>query len=339
MKLKKIIAAGVLVLAIVTAALTVRHFHRAEEQQPEYVLSYAENQAEDYPTTLGAKRFAELVEARTGGRIRIVVSAQGLLGTEKDVIQQMQFGGIDFARVSLSQLAEYIPELNVLQMPYLYTGSDHMWRVLDGRIGDEFLAEIDAYDLEGLSWYDAGARNFYSATKPITCLEDVAGMRIRVQESELMADLVEALGATAVPISYENVYSALEKGTVDGAENNWPSYESTQHYEVAKYYTIDEHTRVPEVQICSQMTWSKISEADRDIIRKCAEDSALYERELWIKREENSKKVALANGVEIEELSVKEKQKFQDAMMGVYEKYCGDDMDIIDEIIAEGRTE
>ena len=171
--------------AVLAAGLLCRHM-LVQEREPEFVFSYAENQTEDYPTTLGAKEFAKLVEKRSNGRIQILVQAEGALGTESDVIAQIQYGGIDFARVSLSQLAEYIPELNVLQMPYLYTNSDHMWKVLDGEIGDAFLAATDESELVGLSWYDAGARNFYNSKKPITCLEDMAGMRIRVQESEVM---------------------------------------------------------------------------------------------------------------------------------------------------------
>lgn len=313
-------------------------YHRLRSvRAPEFVLSYAENQTEDYPTTLGAKKFAELVEKESSGRIKILVQAGGKLGAESGVIAQMQYGGIDFARVSLSQLAEYIPELNVLQMPYLYSDSDHMWKVLDGRIGSDFLEKVSKSELIGLSWYDAGAGNFYNSKKPITCLEDMAGMRIRVQESEVMVDMVEALGATALPIPYADVYSALERGTVDGAENNWPSYEAMNHYEVAKYYTVDEHNRIPEMQICSKHTWNKLSEDDRQMILECAKESALYERKLWKEREADSKEIALKQGVEVVELSAAEKKRFQEAVMGVYEKYCADYMDVIEQIIEENN--
>lgn len=322
---------------LLVAAAAVWFYARPKETEPEFVFSYAENQAEDYPTTLGAKRFAELVEERTDGRIRILVQAEGKMGTEMEVIQQMQYGGIDFARVSLSQLATYIPELNVLQMPYLYEDSAHMWKVLDGDIGAEFLAGVGDNGLIGLSWYDAGARNFYNSKQPITCLEDMAGMKIRVQESEVMADMVEALGATAVPLGYAEVYSGLERGLIDGAENNWPSYESMNHYEVTQYYTVDEHTRVPEMQICSEYTWEKLSEEDQAIIRTCAMESALYERELWTEREETSRRTVASYGIQIVELSAEERKRFQAAVMGVYEKYCGDYMDTIDEIIAAGE--
>ena len=145
---------------VLTAGFFLYHRLRSV-RAPEFVLSYAENQTEDYPTTLGAKKFAELVEKESNGRIKILVQAEGELGAESDVIAQMQYGGIDFARVSLSQLAEYIPELNVLQMPYLYSDSDHMWKVLDGRIGSDFLEKVSKSELIGLSWYDAGARYAY----------------------------------------------------------------------------------------------------------------------------------------------------------------------------------
>ena len=197
---------------------------KEKETEPDFVLTYAENQAEDYPTTQGADKFAELVKEKTEGKVEILVNAGGSLGDEKSVIEQLQFGGIDFARVSISTVAEYIPKLNVLQMPYLYTGADHMWKVLEGPIGDDFLNSFDGSGLIALSWYDAGARSFYNSIKPIEKLEDIKGMTIRVQESELMSDTVRALGAVPVPMIYGEVYSGLQTGKVDGAENNWPSF-------------------------------------------------------------------------------------------------------------------
>lgn len=328
-----------LLLLLSAAAILFWPGKRQEEHVPEYVFTYAENQAQDYPTTLGAVKFAEMVEERTGGRIRILVYAEGVKGAENDIIRQMKFGGIDFARVSLSQLAEYVPEMNVLQLPYLYVDSAHMWRILDGEIGVSFLSYAGEYGLVGLSWYDAGARSFYTSNRPITCLEDIEGMRIRVQESDMMADMVEALGASAVKLGYADVYSGLERGIVDGAENNWPSYESMNHDEVARYFTVDEHTRVPEMQICSEKTWEKLSEEDRNIILECARESALYERKLWQERENDSKQTAILRGAEVIELSAEEKARFQAAMQGVYEKYCGDHMDIIDQIIEAGKVE
>lgn len=332
---KRWIIASVILLAAAIVAILMYYLDnkKSSEKAPEFVLLYAENQTENYPTTLGGKKFADLVYERTDGRIKIQIKYGAELGSESSVINQMKYGGVAFARVSVSQLAERIPEMNVLLLPYLYDDSAHMWRVLEGDIGDQFLEKAGNYDLVGLSWYDAGARNFYSSDKPITSVEDCEGMNIRVQESTMMADMISALGANPVEIVYSDVYSALEQGIVDAAENNWPSYESMNHYKVAKYYTIDEHVRVPEMQICSEAVWNMLSDSDKEIIKECAEESALYERQLWIQREERSKKKAIESGTLVTTLTAEEKKKFRDAMSDVYEKYCGDEMDLVREII------
>lgn len=336
-KAKKITALCLSAAVLVSFCAGCKAQNRQYASAPEYVLTYAENQAEDYPTTQGAYRFAELVYERTGGKIEIQVHANAALGEEQSVVSQMRFGGIDFSRVSLSSLAEFIPKLNVLQMPYLYTGSEHMWKVLEGEIGDDFMNSFDGSSLVPLSWYDAGARNFYNSVRPIERLEDIQGMKIRVQESKLMKDTVIALGAEPVPMAFEDVYSALETGEIDGAENNWPSYESTRHYEVSHYYTIDEHNRVPEMQIISQRTWEKLKPEYQKIIQECARESAEYERELWVKRERSSEEKVRKEGCTLTELLPEEKERFRKAVLPMYEKYCAEYMDIIDAIIAVGR--
>lgn len=334
---KKMLMTGSIILACILCGGIVWRIQRPDTVVPEYVFNYAENQTADYPTTRGANRFAELVEERTGGRIQILVQPEAVLGAEKDVLKQMQYGGIDFARVSLSQLAEIIPGMNVLQLPYLYEDAVHMWKVLDSEIGDEFLDLASEGGVIGLSWYDAGVRNFYTSEKKITCLEDLRGMTIRVQESEMMADMVRALGAVAIQTPYSEVYSYLQRGMADGAENNWPSYEFMHHYEVARYYTIDEHARVPEMQLMAQSTWEKLSPGDQQIIRECAEESARLERRIWKQQERQSMHWAVEGGTQIIEISKEEKERFREAVAEVYEKYCGDDMDIIEEIKKKGE--
>lgn len=334
MNRKLMLSWGAFVLVVIGASILFWTSRRPVEA-PEYVFFYAENQTADYPTTLGALRFAELVQERTQGRIHIIVESEAKLGAESEVLEQIQYGGIAFARISLSQIAEQVPEMNVLQLPYLYRDSEHMWRVLDGEIGDDFLQKVSPYGYIGLSWYDAGARNFYSVDKPITCLEDFQGMTIRVQESDMMVDMVEALGAKAVKIAYSAVYSALQRQTIDGAENNWPSYEAMNHYEVAPYFTVDEHTRVPEMQICSAYVWEQLSEEDRKIIRECAQESAEYERELWRDREETARQTAIENGTQVIRLSPEEKERFRNAMSGIYEEYCADSTELIQTIMEQ----
>ncbi len=323
-----------IVLIALVLVLLIGVIKSTQEPVPEYVFSYAENQTADYPTTLGGKYFAQLVEERTNGRIRILVQHSGERGSETEVIEQLNYGGIDFARISISELTDEIEELNVLLLPYLYRDSDHMWKVLDGEIGNAFLDIVSETELIGLSWYDAGARNFYTTNRPIRRLEDLSGMKIRVQDSNMLADFIEYLGAEPGRYAYGEVYALLEREEVDGAENNWPSYEAMQHYEVAKYYTIDEHTRVPEIQVCARHIWEKLSEEDRKIIAQCAKESAVYQRELWSEQEEKSKELAIAGGAEVVVLSASEKLKFQQAVEPLYEKYCGQYMDLVEQIIS-----
>ncbi len=299
---------------------------------PQLVLRYAENQPKDYPTTLGAYKFAEMVNEKTNGRIKIEVYYGAQLGDEKSVIEQLQFGGIDFTRVSLSPLAEFSKPLNVLQLPYLYKDSAQMWRVLEGPIGDQFLAGVADAGLIGLSWYDAGARSFYNSKREVKTLKDMAGLKIRVQESALMMDMVRALGANPTPMAYGEVYSSLQTGVIDGAENNWPSYESTSHYEVAKFFCLDEHTRVPEMQLVSKVTLNKLSPEDLQIIRECALASAKFEREAWAKREKASEDKVRKGGAVITDLAPGEMEKFQQAMQPLYKKFAADYMDIVKQI-------
>ena len=324
------------IIFIIVIAVIILWFLRPREIEPEYVFSYAENQPADYPTTLAGQYFADLVEERTDGRIQILVQDSGKRGTETEVIEQLKYGGVDFARVSTATLTDYIEELNVLQLPYLYRDSKHMWKVLDGEIGEYFLDVISETELIGLSWYDGGARSFYTIDKPIRHLEDLKGMTIRVQESNMMAYFIKCLGGEPLKCDYGDVYAILERGEVQGAENNWPSYEFSKHYEVAKYYTVDEHTRIPELQICSRHTWEKLSEEDQTIILECARESALYQRELWSKREAKSKQIAIASGTEIDTITTGEKLKFQKAVEPLYKKYCRNYMDLVNEIISYG---
>lgn len=311
------LAAVLLVLGGCTPALP-----NSITKAPQYVFTYAENQAEDYPTTQGAYRFADLVYSRTGGRIKINVYPNAALGDEPSVLDQLRYGGIDFARVSVMSMADSIPELNVLQLPYLYEDSEQMWSLLDGEVGGQFIALLQENGYIGLSWYDAGARNFYSSGKAITRLEDLAGMKIRVAESSLMASLVRLLGATPLTITYSGVYSALERGIIDGAENNLPSYQSAGHYTVAPYVTLDAHNRIPEIQICSPGTWGQLSQKDREIVLSCAKESAEYERMLWAMKETAAREALEKAGCTITELSPEEMARFKEAAQPLYEEFA-----------------
>ena len=295
------------------------------------VLRYAENQPKDYPTTKAARSMADDVKKKTNGRITIEVYDSAQLGDEKSVIEQIQFGGIDMSRVSLSPLSEFAKQLNVLQLPYLYRDGAHMWKVLDGKIGQELLATLDKSGIVGLTWFDAGARNFYTKN-PVKTMADLKGLKIRVQESSMMMDMVKAVGANPTPMAYGEVYSALQTGVIDGAENNWPSYESTRHFEVAKTYMLDEHNRVPEPMIISKKSMDKLSADDQKVIREAAIAAGKVERQLWAEREKTSEKKVRDGGSTIVALSPAEHDKFVKAVQPLYEKYGASVKDIIKQI-------
>ena len=324
---------GTLLLSAGILSITLIGCLHPQTKTPTYVLRYAENQALDYPTTQGGIYFARLVEERTNGDIKIHMHYGEELGEESSVLQQVHFGGIDFARVSTAQIIPYSEKYAILILPYLYRDDSHLWSVLDSDIGDSFLGEIGNSGLFGLSWYDAGARHFYTSKKQLTCLEDLQGLKIRVQVSPSMEDMIRALGAEPVTIPYSLVYSNLSTGAVDGAENNWPSYESMDHYQVAPYILLDGHIRIPEMQVMSAQTAAMLPKGYLQIIQECAKESAEYERQLWVEREAASRKIAEEAGVVIMNLSEKERVKFQQACEPVYEKYAGDYRDIVQKIL------
>ena len=317
-----------LILLLLTALLLCGCGGREKTVVPEYVLTYAENQPADYPTTLGAHYFARLVEERTGGRIVVQVLPDAQMGTQQETLDQLAFGGIDFTRVSLSSISDELPILNVLQLPFLYEDAEHLWRVLDGPIGESFLDVFEEAGMVGLSWYDGGVRSFYAAD-PIRTAADLQGLTIRVQDSMMMQDMIALLGGVPNTDAYTDVYAAFQTGRIDAAENSWNSYYAQSHHRVAPYYTLDQHTRVPEVQLVSRILWEELGEEDRQIILACARESAIYERELWTQQEEVSRRAALEAGAQEIVLDEQTLRELKELATPLYQQYCGDYMDLI----------
>lgn len=326
----------ILILPTISRHLSGKLFDSdsSQDSEPDLILRYAENQPEGYPTTQAAYSFADEVEERTNGRVQIRVYSNGELGTESSIVEQMEYGGIDFSRISIMILGEFVPDLQVLQLPYLYSSDEHMWKVLDGDIGQEFLDSIGSdIGLMGLAWYDAGVRNFYTNTK-VTCLADLQGLQIRVGESSLMQDIIQSFGAISVPLTYDDVYSALARKEIDGAENNWPSYSYTGHYEVAEYVLEDGHARIPEVFLASSEAMEALAALDEsypDIIRECAANAEKLERQLWQEAEESSRQKMAESGTVITQLTEEELAEFQKAVQPVYDNYS-DQAELIQQI-------
>ncbi|MCJ7996468.1 TRAP transporter substrate-binding protein [Rhizobium cremeum] len=287
----------------------------------EVTLRSADIHPDGYPTVEAVKYMGELVSQRTNGRIKIEVMNNAALGSEKDTIEQTRFGVIDMNRVNSAPFNNLVPETVVFGLPFLFRDVDHMHKVVDGPIGDEVLAAFEPHGLIGLAFYDSGARSFYTTKKPIEKLADLKGMKIRVQQSDLWIAMMEAFGANPTPMPFGEVYSSLETGVVDGAENNWPSYESSRHFEVAKNYTLTDHSLTPEILVISKMSWDKLSPDDQKVIRAAAKESVGKMRELWQAREKASEEKVKAAGVKIIKVN---KEEFVTAMQPVYERFVTD---------------
>ena len=257
----------------------------------------ADIQAEDYPTVQAIRFMNDRLIERTNGRHRIAIFPARQLGEEEATMEQTRAGAIDIDRISIGPLVGFIPQLRVLSLPFLFRSKEHFHKVLDSGIGEQILASFDSQGFVGLTYYDSGARSLYNRLRPVRTLADLKAMKIRIQQSEIAADLVRALGAEPVVLAYGQVLTGLSTGLIDGAENNWPSYVTTEHYRVAPNYTLTEHTMLPEVLIMSKKAWDGLSPDDRVIFKDVARQSAKFMRRQWEAWEEQARNVAESNGV------------------------------------------
>jgi tripartite ATP-independent transporter DctP family solute receptor len=277
--------------------------------------------AADYPNGQGMDAFTRMVAERTNNRIRMRTFHSAQLGQQDEAIQQMRLGTIDFANFNLSPFNNLAPSTNVVTLPFLFRNVAHMQAAIDGPAGEAIARDLENIGIIALSWYDAGARSLYTV-RPVRTPADVRGMKIRVQTSDLWIDLMRAMGANPTPLPFGEVFTSLQSGVIDGAENNWPSYESTRHFEVARYYTTTEHSNVPEVLAVSRQRWQRLSEADRAILRDAARESATLQRRAWAERERVSRDRVVAAGVTVIEIT--DRAPWAALMEPVYAKYAAD---------------
>jgi tripartite ATP-independent transporter DctP family solute receptor len=278
----------------------------------------ADTQAEDYPTVQALRFMGSMIAERSGGRDQIRVFHSRQLGEEKETIEQTRAGAIDLNRTNGALIGNFVPAMNVLAMPFLFRSIEHLQKVLDGPIGNEILNSFEPYGFVGLAFYDSGARSIYNSVRPIRTLDDIKGLRLRVQQSQLMSDMVRALGAEPVELPYGQVITGLATKLIDGAENNWPSFVTTDHYKFAGYYTLTEHTMSPEVLVMSKKAWESLSANDRKLFRDAALQSNLFMRAKWQELEQRSRRQAEAAGVTI--VTDFDRKPFEAAMAGIYAK-------------------
>lgn len=278
---------------------------------------------EDYPTVEAVKEMARLLRERTGGRLDIKVFPGGQLGSERDTLEITIFGGLDLNRVNLAPLNSIEPLTVVLALPFLFRSTAHLRRALDGAPGEEILAALEPHGLIGLCYYDSGARSFYNTRRPIETPGDMKGLKLRVPSSDLYIALIKALGADATPMSLGEVYQALVQGVIDGAENNWPSYESGRHFEAAPMYSLTQHVMAPEVLVMSASRWRKLSPADREEVRRAARDSVPFMRTLWDQRVEDARARLLAAGLKVND--IRDQGAFVEKVRPVWERFVKTD--------------
>jgi tripartite ATP-independent transporter DctP family solute receptor len=281
----------------------------------------AETQVSDYPTVEGIRYMGKLLNERSSGRLNIKVFANGTLGSERDTIEQLKIGGVDMIRLSVAPLNNIVPETIVLSLPFIFRSEDHMHTVLDGPIGDEILAAMEKQGIVGLAWYDDGARSIYTKGRPVRTLADLKGMKIRVQQSDMWVAMMRAFGANATPLPYGEVYSALQTGVVDGAENNFPSYLTARHFEVAKHYAMTEHSLTPEILAMSKRSFDRLPRADQEIVRQAARESVPVMREAWVKMEQDARRQVEAGGTQV---VAADKEAFAKLVQPVYDQFVRD---------------
>ncbi len=279
----------------------------------------AEIHPADYPTTKAVEYMGQLLKERSGGKLGVKVFPNGALGQERDTIEQLKIGGLDMMRINVAPLNNIVPETIVPALPFIFRSEEHMHAVLDGPIGDEILAAMESQGMIGLAFYDSGARSMY-ATKPIKTLADIQHSKVRVQQSDLFVAMIEALGANPTPMPYGEVYTALKTGIIDAAENNYPSYESSRHFEAAHFYSLTEHSMAPEVLVFSKPIWDRLKPEDQAMVRQAAKDSVPHMRKLWDEREAKSRQTVEAGGAKIGQ--IEDKQAWTDAMKPVYDKFA-----------------
>lgn len=272
-----------------------------------------------YPNTVAMDKFAELLAEKTGGEITLQMFHGGTLGSQPDAVEQVRLGGLEIGNFNLGPIGPIAPAANVVSLPFVFKDVAHMFRVLDSDAGAAIAAGMAEKGLQPLAWYDAGARSFYNGEKAINTPADVTGMKVRVMNNDLFTGMIAELGGNPSPMAFAEVYQALKTGVVDGAENNWPSYESTGHFEVAGYYSLSQHLIIPECICINAGTFNALSDEMKTAVLAAAQESALIQRDLWAEREAASRKAVEAAGVVVNEVA--DKAPFQAAMAPVYEAY------------------
>ena len=293
---------GLLIGALVAAAgfsLFLRGQKASGGTQSQIVLKLGHGLDTAHPVHIAMEFMKKRLEALSGGSVTIDIYPSSVLGSETQCIEQLQNGSLAMTKTSAAAMENFIPAMSVYGLPYVFRDANHYWNVLNGDIGKGLLQQGEAKFLHGLCYYDAGSRNFDTKKKPIRTPDDLKGLKIRVMNSKTAIDMVKAMGGSPTPIAWGELYSALAQGTVDGAENNPPSFTSNKHYEVCKHFTLDGHTRIPDMLLISSKVWKKLDPQVQDWVQQAADESSVYQRKLWQKKTAEALALAKEEGVTV----------------------------------------
>lgn len=302
----KIFAAAAMASALVMGAAQARDFRSADVHP------------KDYPTVMAVDYMGKLISEKTGGKWGVKVFTNSTLGSEADVLQQVKIGTLDMTRVSTASFHGIAPETMIPSFPFIFRDDAHFKKFLVSPVADQVLASLEKAGYVGLCLYDAGARSMYTKSK-ISGPADMKGLKIRVIASDLFVDMIGALGGSAIPIPTNEIYTALKTGLVEGAENNYPSYESMRHYEAAPFYAETQHTRIPEVVVFSKKIWDTLSADEQKVVREAAKESIGYYQKLWDERMEKSKKITMDAGAKYNDVN---KAEFVALEKPVWDKFA-----------------
>ena len=302
----------ILILSLVMSAISCRKDEKVK------VLNLAHSLPRTHPVHQGILSFQSALDEKSGGTLKIKIFPDGQLGSEREVLELLQIGSVAITKVSAAIMSNFVPEYHVLGVPYLFRDKEHQFKVLEGAIGKSILEKGDQFWLRGLCYYDAGSRSFYTKSKAIRTPDDLKGLKIRVMNNQMSINMVNALGASATPMAYGELYTAIQQGVVDGAENNPPSFVSSNHYEVSKFYTLDQHSAVPDVLLISTKYWNKLSDKEQQWVQEAADESSQAQKQFWRESVEESMKKAAASGVEI---IIPDKSLFADQSKSVLDDF------------------
>jgi tripartite ATP-independent transporter DctP family solute receptor len=318
------------IFCISALLIAIAIYSGCQQKQSLRVLKLAHVLDINHPVHKGMVFMAGRLAEKSDGKMRVDLYPGGQLGAERDLIELLQIGSLAMTKVSTAPLEAFVPEMKIFGIPYVFRDDAHRWKILNGEIGKRLLLAGEPYFLRGMCYYDAGSRSFYTKDRPVNSPGDLSGMKIRVMKSITAVKMVQALGGSATPIPWGELYTALQQGVVDGAENNPPSFYLSRHYEVCKYYSLDEHTAVPDILLMSTVVWNSLTTEQQTWLQEAVDESVEHQKMLWHESTRNALEEVQKAGVEV---IYPDKRPFREAVQEMHDSYQGTPLyDLIQEI-------